>query len=72
MICSLVADCLYARDILDIKRKKNKPQNEWKHIDPFVKPFIKPKKGFGFVELRLLLYTRFVAMHMHAYTLYLA
>ena len=63
----MFAGHLYAREILDIKRWKNvkvvKPQNEWKSIDPFAAPFVKPKKTFSFTELRLLFYTRLVLIN---------
>ena len=55
---------MYARDILDIdpwkSNKQDKIQNEWKLINPFAAPFVKPKKAFRFTELRLLFYTRLV------------
>ena len=55
---------MYARDILDIEpwksNKQDKTQNEWKLINPFAAPFVKPKKAFRFTELRLLFYTRLV------------
>ena len=58
------AGYVYARDILDIEpwksNKQDKIQNEWKLINPFAAPFVKPKKAFRFTELRLLFYTRLV------------
>ena len=58
MLYTLTTDSLHSRDILDTESRKN---GKWKHIDPFAEPFIKPKEGFGYTELHLLFYTKYVS-----------
>jgi len=53
----------YTQDILDIpphktkKGKQNKRQKTWEKIDPFVKPYVKSKKGISRAELYFLFHT---------------